>query len=154
MQGYAGVMAWYDGKLALVWERYEAWDTQYWNLPSGAIEPGETPPAAAVRELREESGLRADPAELRLLWTTQTQVDGRPTSRSWNYATQVTDPTFAVNDPDDSVLDVRWFTPADALRALEQLPYPPIAVPAVHYLTTTELGREWTFTQVAGNWTS
>lgn len=152
MQGYAGVVAWYAGKVALVRERYEAWDGPYWNLPSGAVENGETPTAGAIRELREESGLRAAEEKLELVWTTQTVVDGRTTSQSWNYTVATQDPTFAVNDPDGSVTDVQWFTTDDAVRALEQLPYPPLAVPAVHYLTTGEPGRDWVFTQTAGRW--
>ena len=152
MQGYAGVIARYGGQVALVWERYEAWDAPYWNLPSGAVEDGETPATGAVRELREESGLRTRPGELELVWTTRTVVDGRATSRSWNYVVEVADPAFAVDDPDGSVMEVRWFSPEDAVRALEQLPYPPISVPAVHYLTTGEVGRDWIFTHDAGSW--
>jgi 8-oxo-dGTP pyrophosphatase MutT (NUDIX family) len=30
-------------------------------LPKGLLDPGETPPAAAVREVREETGIRAEP---------------------------------------------------------------------------------------------
>ncbi|HWD79622.1 MAG TPA: NUDIX hydrolase [Kribbella sp.] len=152
MQGYAGVLARYAGKVALVREQYEAWDAPCWNLPSGAVENGETPAAGAIRELREESGLRAAEEKLELVWTTRTVVDGRTTSRSWNYAAAMEDPTFAVDDPDGSVMDVRWFSTDDAVRALQQLPYPPLAVPALHYLTTGEVGREWVFTQVAGSW--
>jgi 8-oxo-dGTP diphosphatase len=150
---YAGVVARHGGLIALVREQYQAWDAPYWNLPSGGIEDGETPEAGAVRELREESGLRAVEADLELVWTTHTVVDGRPASRSWNYVVDVDDPKFAIGDPDGLVTQARWFPPEDAVRMLEQLPYPPIAVPAVHYLTHGIRGCAWTFTLTNDNWT-
>ena len=36
----------------------------HWDLPKGGIDPGETPLDAALRETREESGLRLDPEAL------------------------------------------------------------------------------------------
>jgi len=152
MRRYCGVIAMYDGRVALVWERYDAWDAEYWNLPSGAVEEGETPAAGAVRELREESGLRVDEAELELAWRTTAVHGGEVVSQSWNYVVSVTDPAFAIDDPDGSVLDVRWFPVDDAVRLLAQVPYPPLAVPSSAYLKTGKR-LAWTFTLAGERWT-
>ncbi|WP_175782195.1 NUDIX hydrolase [Burkholderia anthina] len=42
-----------------------ATDTTHWDIPKGQGEPGETPVDAALRELREETGLEFAPARLR-----------------------------------------------------------------------------------------
>ena len=152
MGRYAGVIARYGGQVALVRERYEAWYAPYWNLPSGAVEEGETPGAGAIRELREESGLLAVEADLELVWTTEVWTGGRVTSRSWNYLVNVQNPAFAIDDPDGSVMEVRWFSPEDAVRQLSQLPYPPIAAPAIDYLTYGVRRQEWTFTLDGVDW--
>ncbi|WP_308249949.1 NUDIX hydrolase [Sphaerisporangium fuscum] len=47
---------WHDDRLLLVFNRFR----QGWELPGGRIDPGETPRQAAVRELREETGLRIE----------------------------------------------------------------------------------------------
>lgn len=145
MQGYAGVIARYDGKIALVRDKYEAWDKAYWNLPSGGVEPGESPTAGAIRELREESGLHITDEALRLVWTTRVTRTGEALSQSWNYVATVTDPTLRVDDPDGTVTEAAWFSPEDAVQLLHQMPYPPITVPALAYLQTAALAA-WTFT--------
>lgn len=59
MKPFACCVAVVDGRLAMVRQfRYSVGDWQL-ELPAGGIEAGETPAQAAVRELREETGLMA-----------------------------------------------------------------------------------------------
>lgn len=48
-----------DGRLLLVRNYRVAIDTKLLEIPAGTCEPGESPEAAAVRELEEETGYRA-----------------------------------------------------------------------------------------------
>lgn len=59
--GYALVVLRHGSRVLMVHERERA----CWELPGGGIEPGETPRAAAVRELREETGQRLTEDALR-----------------------------------------------------------------------------------------
>lgn len=41
---------------------------EYWSLPAGAIEPGETPEEAVIREVWEETGLKVQVKNKRGIW--------------------------------------------------------------------------------------
>jgi 8-oxo-dGTP pyrophosphatase MutT (NUDIX family)/protein-L-isoaspartate O-methyltransferase len=84
-----------------------------WELPGGTVEPGESLRETVVRELREETGIEARPADVRLLGTLLDDVDGVV---RMTVAAQVTawrgEPC---DQPDERVGDWRWF-------ALDRLP--------------------------------
>ena len=50
-------------KLILVRQYRYPWQTASWELPSGIIDPGESPENAAIREIREETGFGVDTIE-------------------------------------------------------------------------------------------
>ncbi|KOG38568.1 bifunctional class I SAM-dependent methyltransferase/NUDIX hydrolase [Streptomyces resistomycificus] len=83
-----------------------------WELPGGTVEPGESLPETVVRELREETGIEARTADVRLLGTLLDHVDD---------VVRITVATVvtawrgeAADQPGERVGDWRWF-PLDRL---------------------------------------
>ena len=98
-----------DGQVALVHRpRYDDW-----TLPKGKLDPAETFEQAAVREVHEETGLRA--RLVRELPATHYKAGGRPKIvRYWLMDVEHEDP-FVPNDETDRL---RWVTPDEARRML------------------------------------
>ena len=81
-----------------------------WSFPKGKLDPGETFEEAALREVREETGLicRLGPE---LAFAHYEDSEGRPkVVRYWLMAV-IEDPGFSSNDEVD---ELRWMTPATA----------------------------------------
>jgi 8-oxo-dGTP pyrophosphatase MutT (NUDIX family) len=99
----------------------------HWSLPAGAVDPGETPRAAVVRETREETGLEVRP--VRLL----DAVGGEAFRITYANGDQI-EPTVAVFACEiaggalvcDGVetIEHRWVEPAEVARMLT-MPFPP-----------------------------
>jgi 8-oxo-dGTP diphosphatase len=53
-----------EGRILLQRRRLDGEHGGLWEFPGGKIEPGETPQAAALREIEEELAVRLDPAAL------------------------------------------------------------------------------------------
>ena len=102
----AGGLVVRDGAVAVVHRpRYDDW-----SLPKGKLDPGETWEQAAVREVEEETGVRArvvaelEPARYR-------DHKGRPKTVRW-YRMEVVD--TGRFEPDAEVDALRWLAPAEA----------------------------------------
>jgi mutator protein MutT len=80
----------------------------WWCLPGGAIEPGESPEQAVVREIEEELGAVIRPR--RKLWE-WVRPDGHLLLHWW--LVDAPDPLLVVPNPAE-VAETRWVTPAQA----------------------------------------
>lgn len=107
-----------DGCLLMVFDRWK----QQWELPGGAIEPGEEPRNAAVRELREEANASASPASLTFLGAIVLRVgpnrhDERP-HVEFGALYAVAEPRSGPFVPDDEIAAVLWWNGRDEIGAI------------------------------------
>jgi 8-oxo-dGTP pyrophosphatase MutT (NUDIX family) len=83
-----------------------------WELPGGTVEPGESLAETVVRELREETGLRAEPSDVRLLGTLLDEAEGVVRVTVGAVVTHWRGEP--ADQPGESVGDWRWY-PLDRL---------------------------------------
>jgi 8-oxo-dGTP diphosphatase len=110
VEAAGGVVLGVQGRVALVHRpKYDDW-----SLPKGKLDPGESFEQAALREVEEETGLRA--RLVRELPSVQYRdnKDRPKVVRYWLMEVEH-DPGFA---PNDEVDELRWVPPDEALRLL------------------------------------
>lgn len=126
-----GVVIGDDGRVLLIRENY---GQQRYGLPGGRVDAGETPEAAVVREVREETGLEVTPAAL----------IGTIHNRDWKdpmlmlvYRCEVSGGDLAIQDPDE-IAELGWFSP-DEYPSPPTLSGPPAVRAAAAGMTGVQL---------------
>jgi 8-oxo-dGTP diphosphatase len=95
-----------------------------WGFPGGMQEPGETVHAGAVRELKEETGIAADPvATLRVIDRIGHDEAGRVKTH-FTLIAVLLDWRAGEGEPIEDASALGWFTPGEArARGLELFPH-------------------------------
>jgi 8-oxo-dGTP diphosphatase len=104
------VAIWNNGEILLVKNSY----VPYWSLPGGYVHRGETGRQAAIRELIEETGIRAGAAELRLALDHQHLWEGKREHVEIFELDVATRPTLKVDNRE--VIQATFFHPKKALE--------------------------------------
>jgi mutator protein MutT len=100
-------------------------DDGEWSLPAGCIDPGETPSAACIREVREETGLHVEVVGIIGVYGGEKFRHQYPHGDLLEFVVVVFECRTiggTLTPEDDETLELRYF-PADA-RPKVQLPFP------------------------------
>ncbi len=90
-----------------------------WDLPKGKLDPGERSREAAVREVEEETGVRAALGEkLCTTWHTYNHNGNRVLKRTKWYRMTCLDDSRMAPQAEEGITQLQWMTPAEARTAL------------------------------------
>jgi len=104
------VAIWHNGEILLVKNSY----VPYYSLPGGYVHRGETGRQAAIRELEEETGIRASASDLRLALDHQHEWEGKREHVEIFEIEVSTPPTIKVDNRE--VVEAKFLSPARALE--------------------------------------
>jgi 8-oxo-dGTP diphosphatase len=100
-------------------------DTGAWELPGGAIDPGEEPAEAVIREVLEETGIRVSADRLVGIYTEQPLTYPNGDVVSYIIMLFACHPTGETPQAtDDETLEVRYFSPNALPTTLSQWHHP------------------------------
>ncbi|OWR28996.1 NUDIX hydrolase [Saccharibacillus sp. O23] len=104
-----------EGRILLLKRQNTGHEDGLYGLPAGKIERGETAPAAAMREVREECGVTIEPANLRMtgVWQIGASEEGEDERIDFFFETECWDGE-PVNLEPDKCAELYW-CPADEL---------------------------------------
>jgi 8-oxo-dGTP pyrophosphatase MutT (NUDIX family) len=95
-----------DGRVLLIHENY---GLRRWSLPGGAVEPGESPWEAAVREAREEVGVDVRIRHLAAICFVRGQPE-REDHLAFGFVGEIVGPKPSVADPTE-IAEIAWMHP-------------------------------------------
>jgi ADP-ribose pyrophosphatase YjhB (NUDIX family) len=104
------VAIWNNGEILLVKNSY----VPYYSLPGGYVQRGETGRMAAIRELLEETGIRASASELRIALDQQHDWEGKREHIEIFEIDVATRPTIKVDNRE--VIEATFYAPRKALE--------------------------------------
>jgi ADP-ribose pyrophosphatase len=113
---YVTVIPEHKGRVALIKEYSYPYDEWLWQLPEGAVEPGEGPVDAARRELMEETGLGGNLSQIGFNYAHHR----RSTNKDYIFvADNVREVGESAREAEEFGMEVHWFSRAEVKNMID-----------------------------------
>ena len=131
-----------DDELLLVKNKGDEEYAEFWTFPSGTLETGETAYEGLYREVKEESG--AEVSSINGLAFAGHQInEAKNTLVSFLVFDVSVHKTknLAPQDPDEEIVEAKFFTIDEVLAHLEKIPFDMMREPPLHYFKNNNAGK-------------
>lgn len=117
----------------------------YWYIPGGTALKSEQPVDALKREVNEETSICMGD-DNKLVYT----VGHTNHKRKWHsdiyvYEIKSWSGSIKINDPDEDIVELRWFSREDAANIIENIPFKVMREPLVSYLRGGKTEKHWSY---------
>jgi 8-oxo-dGTP diphosphatase len=117
----------------------------YWCLPGGTADKNEGILDALIREIKEETNIDICDTDKPIYTVKHTNHKRKWDSDIYTYRIKNWSGDLEINDPDNDIVELKWFDIKQAIDAINNLPFRVMKEPLLNYLKEKKPKERWVY---------
>ena len=117
----------------------------YWCLPGGTADKNEGILDALIREIKEETNIDICDIDKPIYTVKHTNHKRKWHSDIYTYKIKNWSGDLEINDPDDDIIELKWFNIEQAIGVIKNLPFRVMGEPLLNYLKEKKPKEYWLY---------
>ena len=119
----------------------------YWCLPGGTANKNEDILDTLIREVKEETNINIYDTDKPVYTVKHTNHKRKWHSDIYTYKIKDWNGDLKINDPDNDIVELKWFDTKQAIDVIKSLPFKVMRDPLLNYLKEKKLKEYWVYTE-------